>query len=369
MKKRLLYQQVHEKLVTKIQSGSLPVGEKLPSEAELMNEFGVSSITLKKALELLKTEGYISRRPRVGSYVISDRPAAEHSETRTFDRPLIGCVMTDFDDTFGTKLLSGMLDEEEGKAHLLLKKSHGDLHLEEKIVQEFIEMNVAGLIMLPASSKFVSPALLELATQKFPLIVLDRSLEGLPISSISTDNITAAKMITALLFQNGHQNIAMMTSKSEVSTLENRIDGFIRAHASFHNTYQEDYIYRKIESVIPNSNVAVDTDIAHIVDFLQARPEITAVVAAEYNIALMLRQACKALGKKIPEDLSIVCFDHPDQYFDHLAFRFTHIKQSQYKMGKKAITSLLEQIIHPEKVQKHVFDPVIIEGDSVYKRN
>lgn len=38
-----------------------------------------------------------------------------------FDKPLFGCIMTNFDDTFGTTLLSGMLEHSDSKAHIIVK--------------------------------------------------------------------------------------------------------------------------------------------------------------------------------------------------------------------------------------------------------
>ncbi|PZG35584.1 GntR family transcriptional regulator [Listeria ivanovii] len=369
--KKLLYQQVYDQLKLAIQDGEIPVGNKLPAEKELMDQFDVSSITLKKALELLKKDGYISRRPRVGTFVISASPNSEQLETRMFDKPLFGCIITNFDDTFGTILLSGMLEHSNSKAHIVVKKSLGDIEREEEILQEFIEMNVAGILILPASSKFVSPTLLELASQKFPLVVIDRTLEGLPISSISSDNTEAGRIITEKLFELGHKHIGMITSTSPVSTLDSRVNGFIRGHASFHTAFHSDYVFREIESVMPNSTVSIQTDINKIALFLETHPEITALVATEYNIALLIKQACIKLNKRIPEDLSVVCFDHPDNFFDASAFRFTHIKQAQYKIGVKAVDMLLKQINQPDAFKKEMLPPLLVEGDSVkaHKKN
>lgn len=86
--KKLLYQKVYDQLKLWIQEGKIPVGSKMPAENELMAQFDVSSITLKKALELLKKDGYISRRPRVGTFVINASPVSEQIETRMFDKPL-----------------------------------------------------------------------------------------------------------------------------------------------------------------------------------------------------------------------------------------------------------------------------------------
>lgn len=70
----MLYKQVYESLREAIAQGTYPVGDKLPSEAELSKRFDVSPITVKRALELLRTDGMIMRRPRIGTVVTSSTP-------------------------------------------------------------------------------------------------------------------------------------------------------------------------------------------------------------------------------------------------------------------------------------------------------
>ena len=57
------------KLKQKIQDGEYPVDSKLPTEGELQDEFGVSRVTLRKAINQLATEGLIEKIQGNGSYV------------------------------------------------------------------------------------------------------------------------------------------------------------------------------------------------------------------------------------------------------------------------------------------------------------
>ena len=49
-KKETLYNKVYNDLISKIQSGELKVGEKLPTEMELTEIYGVSRITDRKSV-------------------------------------------------------------------------------------------------------------------------------------------------------------------------------------------------------------------------------------------------------------------------------------------------------------------------------
>jgi GntR family transcriptional regulator len=60
---------VRERLLSRIQSGSLRPGERLPPEPELAARFGVSRATLREALRGLADDGWITRTRGAGTYV------------------------------------------------------------------------------------------------------------------------------------------------------------------------------------------------------------------------------------------------------------------------------------------------------------
>lgn len=64
-----LYVQIRDNLRRKILEGSYAVHERLPSENELMNAFGVSRITIRQALRDLHNEGLVFSAQGKGTYV------------------------------------------------------------------------------------------------------------------------------------------------------------------------------------------------------------------------------------------------------------------------------------------------------------
>ncbi len=60
-----------QQLAQRIRAGELPVGARLPNEAELAAQLGVSRGILREALTILQMQGYISRAPREGTIVRS----------------------------------------------------------------------------------------------------------------------------------------------------------------------------------------------------------------------------------------------------------------------------------------------------------
>lgn len=71
--KRPLYQVVAEALIEGIEKGNYPVGELLPSEAQLCSEHNVSRHTARAAIRELADRGMVNAQPGVGTRVISRR--------------------------------------------------------------------------------------------------------------------------------------------------------------------------------------------------------------------------------------------------------------------------------------------------------
>lgn len=63
-----LYQQVLSRLVEALESGKITIGDKLPTEAELMQTYGVSRTTARRALDELRRQGLVRREPGKGTF-------------------------------------------------------------------------------------------------------------------------------------------------------------------------------------------------------------------------------------------------------------------------------------------------------------
>lgn len=68
---RSLFLLVMDKIKSDIETGLLRPGERLPSEAELSKQLGVSRATLREALRLLEEEKIVIRRHGVGTFINS----------------------------------------------------------------------------------------------------------------------------------------------------------------------------------------------------------------------------------------------------------------------------------------------------------
>ena len=69
-----LYQQIKDFVAGNIQHGSWKAGDRLPSENDFVQQFGVSRMTVNRALRELLEQGRIRRVAGVGSFVAEDKP-------------------------------------------------------------------------------------------------------------------------------------------------------------------------------------------------------------------------------------------------------------------------------------------------------
>jgi GntR family transcriptional repressor for pyruvate dehydrogenase complex len=70
-----LYERIVTQIEARILNGVLKVGDKLPSERELAEQFEVSRTAVREAVKILHEKGLIEIRPGRGTFVINETPA------------------------------------------------------------------------------------------------------------------------------------------------------------------------------------------------------------------------------------------------------------------------------------------------------
>lgn len=379
-----LYEQIYNYMIAEIQAGRLVAGDRIPSENQLAKQFCVSRITSKRALTELARAGVVTRIRGKGSFVsttyhpeaiqaslplpsvVQTQPpvsvgarvphaseAANMSALHTSAPPysgLIGLIVPGFSDSYGTDLVQSIerYVSERGM-HLVLKNSNGNLKLEQQAINACIRAGVDGLVVFPAHGEHYNSRLLRLVLDEFPLVLVDRYLRGIDACAVYSDNIGASKRLTEYLLQRGHRRIAFISPPAEnTSTIEERLLGFMHAFSDHLLHLSPQLIFTDVKSAMPqNSN---PNQIAHdrvaVRNFLVKNAELTAVVASEMYIAELVRDLCDELGEGGPMQLEIVCFD---EYHDpFVGQRYTHIRQNQDEMGRRAVELLLAQIAHDQ---------------------
>ena len=84
-----IYLQLRNQIVIGISSGQLQAGEKLPTVRALAEESGINVMTVSKAYNLLKQEGYITTDRRKGA-VVAPRQGAPAVKEETISALRLG---------------------------------------------------------------------------------------------------------------------------------------------------------------------------------------------------------------------------------------------------------------------------------------
>jgi DNA-binding LacI/PurR family transcriptional regulator len=362
-----LYQKLYNFIYNKIINGGFSVGQKIPTEKELAEQFGVSNITSKKALGMLAKDGLIRRIPGKGSFVLKvcDNSIAEVSKRANFT--IIGVVMSDFSESYGMNLLTG-IEEEASKSncYIVLKRSYGNKEYENEAIDSLIEMGIDGIIVMPVHGEHYNPKILQLILDGYPIVLMDCDLKGIPASFIGTDNVGAAKMATDYLLNQGHRNISFLSTPSkDTTTIEERIKGFIMSHAEHGVKFDDSIWLTSLVSTLPGmyNKDNIEADCKKIKELLMRNPEITCLFVTEYNLAVLALQVVKSLKKVIPDDISIICFDGPFNYMGD--YFLTHIRQNEKQIGIISVQHMLKIIAGEAKTEKTYLDAVLVIGNSV----
>ncbi len=382
-----LYKKIYLDILEEIKNGTLKTGDRIPSENELAEKFNVSRITTKRALDMLAQRNIIERYRGKGSYVSDINTATINStvekENNLFlsdsnsKQELVGFIFPGFGNDYGGKLLDSV--EKRCSKHnlaMVMKQTLGNSELEEKAINSLVDLGVRGLIFWPSPGKHYNNALLRLVIENYPLVLVDRYLTGIPSSAVCINNKMAAIELTNYMLEIGHKHIAYLSPPTGgTSSLEDRIMGFHMAMAEKGVRIKPDTILQNMRSTLQGySNINLrklridENDRNEIRKLIQNNPEVTAFITSEYLVAVLLYEVLVSLGKKVPEDYSIACFDTPTDIIDEPLF--THILQDEEKMGFNAVDILIKHIkesdtppIHSEVGFK------VIKGRSTQSRS
>lgn len=197
----------------------------------------------------------------------------------------------------------------------------------------------------------------ELADSNIPCVLIDIYAQGSHSSSISIDNVEASIKAVTYLIEHHHKNIAIINGKLKSVVGIERYAGYCQALIDHHLELNRDYTV----------DGQFDEDIAYTEskELLINHPEITAIFCASDVMAVGVYRAISELGKKIPDDISIIGFDDLP-IAKYVTPKLTTIRQDFYEFGYQSVF-LLTQLIQQEQTHgSHVFiDYQLIERESV----
>jgi len=254
-----LYEQIYEEIREKIEERGYRVGDRLPSEKELSEQYHVSRITSKKAVELLAEEGLVTRIPGKGTFVIEHQempkaleiPADSMTEKKPLPDhpPVIGVVLDGFGADFGCQMLGSIEMECRNQGFgMMLVCSYGRKDEETTGIERLRELGVSGIIIMCVHDENYSESILEMAVQHFPVVTIDRRLKGVPISFVGTDNEAASRELARYLLDRGYRKTCFVKPHAaETSTLQERIQGFKKAYNEY-GLFADESLLKKVDA-------------------------------------------------------------------------------------------------------------------------
>ena len=326
-----LYEQIFEDLKTQINAGHYPIGEKLPPEKTLMGTYKVSRITVQKAVNLLASEGIVTRRAGVGTTVLKKTELSPHKK-------MLGAILPGILESFGAKLLIGLTDAAAKKGYpLIIKFSGEDEDQENQCLQELLDAHVKGIFINPLQRSFYDPLLMQLILKKFPVVVIDKQLVGIDEVFAGTNHLASARQLAQQISALGHQNICVIGYHDvSNSTLAIRQEAFSQVYATTDYPLKASAFAHIIETTYAHHDGknALAEDIQRIKDCIMTNKPTCLIVLDSY-IGSLVREATMEMGLSVPLDIGIAGFDPNNDIIRSV--RYTCIVQDEEAIAASAV--------------------------------
>lgn len=275
-------------------------------------------------------------------------------QTRT-----IGVVAGDIQNPFYASILRGIADVVEAEDFgLLIMNSDENVEKEIRAVNLLLEKQVDGLIVSPCDTRN-GRHLRDLDASGVPLVLLDRAVVGLDVDRIATENIGSAERAVEVLIRAGHRRIGVVAELVEEQ--EGGVAGFIRrglagdvlSTDTLYPSWQRilGYLRAHRQACLPVDPALIGRVGSYSADgarniasaLLDRRDRPTALFATDGTMSEGVMRSIAVSGLRIPDDLSLVCFDDLE-WMGFLSPGITTFAQPRLAMGAAAATMLLERV-------------------------
>jgi GntR family transcriptional regulator, arabinose operon transcriptional repressor len=344
------YQAIADDLLDKIESGELPPGARLPTEAALGSAYGVSRITVIHAVRILQNRNLVYRVRGSGTFVAKRGKGDLASLGKSSGgMPFISAVFPQGEESGAHKILVGIENEcAKADINVTIHNSKNKPALEHDILLNMLDKGCAGGIVYPCFHPYNVDAYSELVVRGFPFVLIDRNVDFLSVPFIACDNQGSMQEMVRHIIGLGHRTIGFFCNCMEVISSErDRFKGYCDAHIAAGLGVKQELVYniyrdfREIGNTFDWSEQQVQSAasaaLSHF-DSLGEKP--SCVVAVNDHLAIALMQAALARGLRVPADLSITGFDDLHAAA-HVEIPLTTMRQPFERIGIEAARVLL----------------------------
>lgn len=362
-----LVQSVISHLEDAIDSGRLALGNSLPSERVLAQNLKVSRAVVRSAIQDLGQRGLLIIKencrpvvaPRKGTV---NRAKADHIAAWLWPRT---------SHFAASQILKG-IQSSMGQSNLRIVVGHaGGVNWQDIVASEaeFLESLVddeqcGGAIIWYLGGETNQKALEKVIKSGVHLVFVDRlPAPALYCDYSGTDNLGAACSAVSHLIELGHRRIACMTNMDHASSVAERIKGWRQAHILARLTIDENLVIRPDDG---SEDMPEERYVSDQVEKMLSLPEPpSAVFCINDSLAINVMESLTSLGKRVPEDYSVVGFDGLMSWMPN-GGGLTSAFQDFERFGQTAVRLLMDRIANPSLPSRHVLldAPLRLNGST-----
>ena len=323
------HRRIYAALRHDILTGKYSTDGKFPSEGMLIRKFGVSRITIRRAMDDLKNEGFLEGRSGSGTYLSA---LARHATG------MIGLVIPDYSSSNFFRILGDelVLAGRNAGYTMLLGSLPGDTpaaraHEAISLATEYARRKVAGVIiepveLMPNSADLTHEIIAAFKDLHIPVVLVDRDIAPFERSGydlVGLDNLKAGLMLGDHLIANGARRIAFLMPPHSASTNLQRMLGVAGA------------VIKTGQNWSKRNIIYVNTD-----DKTALKKALSPKTGPDVVICHNDQTAAK-----LPRKVKVAGFDGLDT---EKTSRFPSVCQPVRQIAETAIATLLERIRHPK---------------------
>lgn len=328
------YAQLADSLRAAIAAGDYRSTNRLPTEQQLMVQFGVSRQTVRNALEILAQEGLIQRRQGSGTVILDHKPKSENNTI---------AIVTSFVNSyiFPSLLMEAQQVLLENGFSALVYGTDNQFEKERKILLQLLEHPVRGMIVEGTKSVLPNPNLdlyKKLQDSGVPIVFIHGCYPELNMPVVRDDDEAGGYMATQHLIEKGHTRIGGIFKLDDRQGLL-RCSGMMQALRDHGLSYSEENLFwydtnQRQAMVEHRRNPGLELCAEHL------RKNCTAVVCYNDEVASQLLEILLRLGVKVPQQLAIISFDN-SHYSSLGAIGLTSLAPDPAKLGSLAAQAIL----------------------------
>ncbi len=241
----------------------------------------------------------------------------------------VGMVVPDASDVFYARLFKGAKEVLEDAGYpVLLMDSGWEAEKESIAIETLLGHRVAGILL--ATSGGYEPA-------RVPVVFLNHAVHGAGQGHVSLANEHGVSLLVEHLLTHGHRRIAYIGGPRNDSAALERRESFQSALARVWHAVPPEYLHYSDSRWSEESGERAGNEL------ITLDPPPTAILAASDRLAVGAMRALRTGGKRIPDDIALVCFDDPLSS-DMLEPPLTVVAHDALRLGADAANLMLEQL-------------------------